>query len=565
MPLIIGEDRLIPGFEENLVGLSVGDTKGFDITFPEDYGEPTLAGKPAHFEVELRELREKVLPDADDDFARQMGDFADLAALRTGVKERLERNALDKARHQFADKIIEYAVANSTLDLPDVLLDQEVEVMHDEFRGSLARQGITEEAYLKVTGKTEADIHTDFRPDAEKRVKVLLVLSKVAEAEGVTITDTDVDAEVEPRAASATPATPSSSATSSPSAAGTSSARRCAGAGPSSSSSTSGWRPIRSTRRCRTSRTARAGRSRARPPRRPRQSTRRTRARSSTITTTGTMPATTTSRQSRLATMPATTMRTSRRRAADHRDRYPLTPQPELGRPQMLVPMVIESSSRGERAYDIYSRLLRERIIFLGDQIEDHLANLVIAQLLFLESEDPEKDISLYINSPGGVVTSGLAIYDTMQYLRAPVSTICIGMAASMAAVLLAAGAKGKRYALPNSRIMIHQGSGGFRGAAPDAMIQMKEWEFLVQRNHEILANHTGQTLEKIKEDTNRDYFMAPEAAKDYGIIDSVYSLSGDSLIAQAHDVGMSGGEGSAAAAGENARPGQEAKKSKEP
>ena len=157
----------------------------------------------------------------------------------------------------------------------------------------------------------------------------------------------------------------------------------------------------------------------------------------------------------------------------------------------MLVPMVIESSSRGERAYDIYSRLLRERIIFLGDAIEDHLANLVIAQLLFLDSEDPEKDISLYINSPGGVVNSGLAIYDTMQYLRAPVSTICIGMAASMAAVLLAAGAKGKRYALPNSRIMIHQGSGGFRGNAPDAVIQMKEWEFLVNRNIEILARHT--------------------------------------------------------------------------
>ena len=221
----------------------------------------------------------------------------------------------------------------------------------------------------------------------------------------------------------------------------------------------------------------------------------------------------------------------------------------------MLVPMVIESSSRGERAYDIYSRLLRERLIFLGDQIEDHLANLVIAQLLFLESEDPEKDISLYINSPGGVVTSGLAIYDTMQYLRAPVSTICIGMAASMAAVLLAAGAKGKRYALPNSRIMIHQGSGGFRGAAPDAVIQMKEWEFLVQRNHEILSKHTGQPLEKVENDTNRDYFMAPEDAKDYGIIDSVYSLSGDSLIAQAHDVGMSGGEGSAAAAGETSEP----------
>ena len=212
----------------------------------------------------------------------------------------------------------------------------------------------------------------------------------------------------------------------------------------------------------------------------------------------------------------------------------------------MLVPMVIESTSRGERAYDIYSRLLRERIIFLGDAIEDHLANLIIAQLLFLESEDPEKDISLYINSPGGVVNSGLAIYDTMQYLRAPVSTICIGMAASMAAVLLAAGAAGKRYALPNSRIMVHQGSGGFRGNAPDAIIQMKEWEFLVQRNNEILARHTGQPLDKVVRDTDRDFFMAPDQAKDYGIIDAVYSVPGDSLIAQAHDAGLAGGEGSA-------------------
>lgn len=211
----------------------------------------------------------------------------------------------------------------------------------------------------------------------------------------------------------------------------------------------------------------------------------------------------------------------------------------------MLVPMVIESTSRGERAYDIYSRLLRERIIFLGDAIEDHLANLIIAQLLFLESEDPEKDISLYINSPGGVVNSGLAIYDTMQYLRAPVSTICIGMAASMAAVLLSAGAPGKRYALPNARIMIHQGSGGFRGNAPDAMIQMREWEFLVKRNTEILARHTGQPYEKVKVDTDRDLFMSPDEAQAYGIIDAVYTLPGDSLIAQAHDAGLTGGEGS--------------------
>ena len=196
----------------------------------------------------------------------------------------------------------------------------------------------------------------------------------------------------------------------------------------------------------------------------------------------------------------------------------------------MLVPMVIESSSRGERAYDIYSRLLRERIIFLGDTLEDNVANLVIAQLLFLDAEDPERDISLYINSPGGVITSGLAIYDTMQYVRAPVSTICIGMAASMAAVLLAAGAPGKRFALPHSRIMIHQGSGGFRGNTPDVFIQVKEMETLVNTNHEILSRHTGQPLEKIVADTSRDYFMSPTEAKEYGIIDAVYSASASAL-----------------------------------
>ena len=202
----------------------------------------------------------------------------------------------------------------------------------------------------------------------------------------------------------------------------------------------------------------------------------------------------------------------------------------------MLVPMVIETSSRGERAYDIYSRLLKERIIFLGDQIEDHVANLIIAQLLFLESEDPERDISLYINSPGGIVTAGLAIYDTMQYLRAPVSTICLGMAASMASVLLAAGAKGKRYSLPNSRIMIHQGSGGFRGNTPDVLIQVKELEALNEKLHGILAQHTGQAVERIRKDTDRDFFMSPEAAQEYGIIDGIFSRPGSSLIAKSHD-----------------------------
>jgi len=204
----------------------------------------------------------------------------------------------------------------------------------------------------------------------------------------------------------------------------------------------------------------------------------------------------------------------------------------------MLVPMVIESSARGERAFDIYSRLLKERIIFLGEAIEDHVANLVIAQLLFLESEDPDKDISLYINSPGGVVTSGLAIYDTMQYMKAPVSTICIGQAASMGAVLLAAGAKGKRYALPNSRVMIHQGSGGVRGNTPDVEIQVREMLNLTERLMHILAGHTGQEYDKVRRDSERDYFMSAEEAKAYGLIDDIFEGRGESLISLTKEAG---------------------------
>jgi trigger factor len=196
MPLIVGEERLIPGFEANLLGLRPGETAGFDISFPDDYPEASLAGKPVHFDVELKELREKDLPPEDDDFARAIGQFEDLATLKSEIKARLERSALDRARHDFADKIIEYATANASLELPDVLVDQEVEIMHDELRGSLARQGVDEAAYLKATDKTEADLHADFRPRSEKRVKVLLVLSKIAEEEGLEIGDRDVEAEV---------------------------------------------------------------------------------------------------------------------------------------------------------------------------------------------------------------------------------------------------------------------------------------------------------------------------------------------------------------------------------
>ncbi len=187
-----------------------------------------------------------------------------------------------------------------------------------------------------------------------------------------------------------------------------------------------------------------------------------------------------------------------------------------------LVPMVVEDSGRGERAYDIYSRLLKDRIIFLGGEIEDHMANLIIAQLLFLESEDPDRDIHLYINSPGGVVTAGMAIYDTIQYLKAPVSTICVGQAASMGAVLLTAGEAGKRFALPNARVMIHQPLGGFQGQATDIGIHAKEILRMRESLNEILAKHTGKKLEDITADTERDFFMDSVTARNYGIIDEI-------------------------------------------
>lgn len=190
-----------------------------------------------------------------------------------------------------------------------------------------------------------------------------------------------------------------------------------------------------------------------------------------------------------------------------------------------LVPIVVEQTARGERAYDIYSRLLKDRIVFIGGTVDDHVANLVIAQFLFLEAEDPEKDIHFYINSPGGVVTAGMAIYDTMQYIRPDVSTICLGQAASMGAFLLAAGAKGKRYALPQARILIHQPLGGVQGQATDIDIHAREILRTRQTLNQLLAKHTGQPLEKVERDTERDKFMSAEEAKEYGIIDEVITV----------------------------------------
>ncbi len=212
---------------------------------------------------------------------------------------------------------------------------------------------------------------------------------------------------------------------------------------------------------------------------------------------------------------------------------------------QGLVPMVVEQTNRGERAYDIYSRLLKERIIFLIGPVDDAVASVVSAQLLFLEAENPSKDISIYVNSPGGVVTSGLAIYDTMQYISPDISTVCIGQAASMGSLLLAAGAKGKRYCLPNSRVMLHQPSGGVQGQATDIEIQAREILLLRSRLNEIYATHTGQKVETIADAVERDYFMSPEEAKEFGVIDEVVTSRPPAPDDDDDDDGKTGGDGS--------------------
>ena len=212
---------------------------------------------------------------------------------------------------------------------------------------------------------------------------------------------------------------------------------------------------------------------------------------------------------------------------SDIRDRL-TQPTQGLG----MVPMVVEQTARGERAYDIYSRLLKDRIIFLVGPVEDHMANLVVAQMLFLESENPDKDINLYINSPGGSVTAGLSIYDTMQFVKPNVSTLCVGQAASMGAFLLAAGAPGKRYALPNSRMMLHQPSGGSRGVASDIEIQAQEILLMREQLNKIIAKHTGQDVETVAKDTDRDFWMSPDAAKEYGLVDQVQQSRTDSAEA---------------------------------
>ena len=526
MPLILGEDRLIPGFEDHIVGLSVGDVGGVRHRLPgrlrpAGHGrrDGPLRGRPQGAPREGHARRWTTSSPG------RWAPSPTWTSCAREIRARLERNALDRARHGFADRIIDYAVANASLELPDILVDQEVEVMHDEFRSTLARQGIAEPAYLKATNQTEADLHAEFRPRAEVRVKTLLVLSKIAEVEGTDVTDADVEAEIaQARARYADDA------------------RTIA-----YFESDRGRNFVRSTlRRTRTVEALVDGWLAEHPEHPALPHVEDDDDRSAADAAAAAAAAIGATDPSVVLDVEEAEPAADRRRGRTDLGRRPgVTDRPETdpGSPTMLVPMVIETSSRGERAYDIYSRLLRERIIFLGDAIEDHVANLVIAQLLFLGRGGPRARHQPVhqLARRRGHLRAGDLRHDAVRACAGEHDLHRHGRLDGGRAPGLGRR-PGKRYALPNSRIMIHQGSGGFRGNAPDAFIQMKEWEHLVETNNQILARHTGQPIDKIRKDTDRDYFMSGEQAKDYGIIDAVYTATGHPLIGLAHDVAVDGG-----------------------
>jgi trigger factor len=375
--LELGTGRLLPGFDERLLGASAGDQRSVEVTFPDEHPEH-LRGRQATFEVTVNEVKAKRLPELSDEFASEAAGFDTLDELREDVAQRLREADANALAHEFEQAVVDAAVAQAQVDVPEKLVHARAhELVHNTLE-ALERQGISREAYLRVTDSDEERLAQEAEPEASAVL------------------------------------------------------RRLAGF-----------------------------------------------------------------------------------RARKEKQARTMSP---------LVPMVVEQTSRGERAFDIYSRLLNERIIFLGTPVDDQIANLIVAQLLHLESEDPDKDISVYINSPGGSVYAGLAIYDTMQFIKPDVQTICVGIAMSMGALLLAGGAQGKRMALPNAKILIHQVSSAFQGQATDIEIHAQEIIGVRRRLDEIIAKHTAQDLEKVRRDTERDYFLSSEEAEEYGIIDRVIS-----------------------------------------
>ncbi len=438
---MIGGGTVMPEIEEAVIGLMPGGSRQARLTFPADHRNEALRGKPGEAAVKVSEVKEKVLPALDDDFAKSVGTFETLEALKAEIRKGLEARREAENRRALENAVMEAVMAGHPFEVPEALV-----LRHVGHQAYLVHAAAGHGSGPRAVGLREADRRAAARGGADRAARAA---------------DRGHRREGEPRARR----------------------RRRGRRG-------GAHRPGQPAAGARGAEHARAQRRPRRHPPRPPGAPR------------GRLPH---RKESDPAGLRYTTGMARRR-------------------PMALVPMVVEQTPRGERAFDIFSRLLKERIIFLPTYIEDEIGNLVIAQMLFLEAEDPDKDINLYINSPGGSVTAGMAIYDTMQYVKPAISTICMGQAASMGALLLAAGAKGKRFALPHARIMIHQPLGGVQGQATDIDIQAREILRMREELNRILVHHTGMSMEKIQRDTDRDFFMTAEQAKEYHIVDEVIS-----------------------------------------
>ena len=483
--LEIGSHTFIDTFEDQLVGKNVGDEVDVNVTFPEQYQAADLAGKPATFKVKINEIKAKELPELDDEFAKDVSEFDTLAEYKESLKKDLEKKKQDEAKRTKEDEAIQKIIDKSKMEIPEAMIDTQCETMIEEFAQRIAQSGLSMDQYLQFSGLTVDGLKEQVRPEALTRIQSSLVLEQIAKEENIEVSDADVDAEIEKMAKNYGMEADK--------------LKEYMGEGEKESMKrelaiTKAVELImdnikeRAKAKTKKEKEAEAAEAQYRKPRQKR---------------TG-----------------LGEYQTGLLFIEVHRRMHVINTGGDFS--MSLVPYVIEQTSRGERNYDIYSRLLKDRIIFLGEEVNETTASLVVAQLLFLESEDPNKDIQLYINSPGGMVTAGMAIYDTMQYIKCDVSTICIGLAASMGAFLLAGGTKGKRFALPNSEIMIHQPSGGAKGQATEIQIAAENILKTKKRLNEILAANTGKPYETIAADTERDNYMSAQEAADYGLIDGV-------------------------------------------
>ena len=454
----LGGGRLAPEIESALIGMSAGETQTVEIPVAEDQSTPV--------EVTLKDVQEKVLPPLDDELGAQ-GERVRLAR-RAAQRRRADdaRAARGRARRSVPRGRRRCARRRAKVDAGGPLVEARTRELLNGLVRSVERRGVSFDAYLAMSGRTPEELIEALRSEAAQSVARELVLEALADKAEIAPSDESVDELIREQSEDG-------------------------------DNVEGGDHGAARERRVRAPARGPAPPRSARPPRAGREA-HPLRARGGA--------------REHLDT-----------REGKTRDRYEtLDPRQQGDRMSPLIPMVVEQTSRGERAFDIYSRLLAERIIFLGTPVDDQIANLIIAQLIHLESEDPDKDISIYINSPGGSVYAGLAIYDTMQYVKPDISTICCGIAMSMGSLLLAGGAKGKRTALPNSKILIHQVSGGFQGQGTDIEIQAREVISLKRKLEEIYALHTERDKDDISRDMERDFFMTPEEAKDYGIIDNV-------------------------------------------